>query len=74
MTNSRKEYLKQSCKSKHEEFFVDSAPSKLLDLYEAQVVIGQNTVDFAIEKYKIAIECDHILLDYKRPEEKKKNY
>ncbi|MFX1376974.1 MAG: endonuclease domain-containing protein [Promethearchaeota archaeon] len=71
MTNSRKEYLKQSCKSKYEEFFVDSAPSKLLDLYEAQVVIGQNTVDFAIEKYKIAVECDHILLDYKTPDKKK---
>jgi hypothetical protein len=43
----------------------------LLDLYEAQVGIGQNIVDFAVEKYKIAIECDHILLDYKRPDEKK---
>jgi very-short-patch-repair endonuclease len=71
LTNSRKQYLKQSCKSKYEEFFVDSAPNKLLDLYEAQVVIGQITVDFAVEEYKIAIECDNILLDYKTPDEKR---
>ncbi|MFX1313981.1 MAG: endonuclease domain-containing protein [Promethearchaeota archaeon] len=71
MTNSRKEYLKQSCNSKYEEFFVDSAPNNLLDLYEAKVNIGQYTVDFAIEKYKIAIECDHIQLDYKTPDQKK---
>ncbi|MFX0029737.1 MAG: endonuclease domain-containing protein [Candidatus Hermodarchaeota archaeon] len=69
--NSRREYLKQFCKSKYEEFFVDSAPSKLLDLFETQVVIGQYTVDFAVEKYKIAIECDNILLDYKAPDEKR---
>ncbi|MFX1570085.1 MAG: endonuclease domain-containing protein [Promethearchaeota archaeon] len=71
MTNSRKKYLKQSCKSKYEEFFVDSAPNKLLDLYEAQVHIDQYTVDFGIEKYKIAIECDNIPLDYKTPDQKK---
>ncbi|MFX1500058.1 MAG: endonuclease domain-containing protein [Promethearchaeota archaeon] len=71
MTTSRREYLKQSCKSKYEESFIDAAPNNLLDLYEANVNIAQYTVDFAIEKYKIAIECDNIQLDYKTPDQKK---
>ncbi len=71
MPTSRREYLKQSCKSKYEKSFVEAVPNNLLELYEANVNIGQYTVDFAIEKYKIAVECDNIQLDYKTPDQKK---
>ncbi len=72
MINPKKLSLIQSCESDYEKFFINSAPEKLLELYEAKIDIDNYKVDFAIVKYKIAITCDKIPLDYKSPEEKKK--